>query len=234
MNKSIKTEERVSTGVSGVDELIEGGFIKGEVILLVGGIGSGKSIFSSQFIYNGALNNNDKGVYATLEEDRKSFIRNMAKFGLDFEKLENEGKIIVIDPSKIGGVGLDVNLQYITSKMEELGAKRLVIDSLPALLSACEETLEYRSAMRLIYELLKGHGFTTILTVSVPTGSQSLGMGVEEFIADSVIQLENIIVDYEMKTRFIVRKMRGTDHSKKYHTVMFSNEGLEVVPFSTD
>lgn len=234
MSNSAKTEERVPTGVPGVDGLIEGGFIKGEVILLAGGTGSGKSIFSSQFIHNGAVNNNDKGVFATLEEDRKSFVRNMAKFNLNFDKLEEEGRIIVIDPSKIGGVGLDVNLQYITAKMAELGAKRLVIDSLPALLSACEETLEYRSAMRLIYELLKGHGFTTILTVSVPTGSRSLGMGVEEFIADSVLQLENIIVDYEMKTRFIVRKMRGTDHSKKYHTVIFSAEGLEVVPFSTD
>ncbi len=130
MNKSIKTEERVPTGVPGVDGLIEGGFIKGEGILLAGGTGSGKSIFSSQFIYNGALNNNEKGVYATLEEDRKSFVRNMAKFGLDFEKLENEGKIIVIDPSKIGGVGLDVNLQYITSKMEELGAGEILLTSM--------------------------------------------------------------------------------------------------------
>ena len=226
--------ERISSGITGVDGLIEGGFIKGEVILLAGGTGSGKTIFSSQFIHNGAVEHNENGVFATLEEDRKSFVRNLSKFGLDFDKLEAEGKVVIIDPSKIGGVGLDVNLQYITSKMDEIGAKRLVIDSLPALLSACEETLEYRSAMRLIYEMLKGHGFTTILTVSVPTGSRSLGMGVEEFIADSVIQLENIIVDYEMKTRFIVRKMRGTDHSKKYHTVMFAEEGLEVVPFSTD
>lgn len=225
---------RITTGVPGVDGLVEGGFIEGEVILLAGGTGSGKSIFSSQFIYNGAVNHNENGVFATLEEDRKSFVRNLAKFGLDFDKLEAEGKVVIIDPSKIGGVGLDVNLQYITSKMDEIGAKRLVIDSLPALLSACEETLEYRSAMRLIYEMLKGHGFTTILTVSVTTGSKSLGMGVEEFIADSVLQLENIIVNYEMKTRFIVRKMRGTDHSKKYHTVMFAEEGLEVVPFSTD
>ena len=223
---------RVPSGITGLDDLTEGGFLEGDTILIAGGIGSGKTIFSSQFIINGAKLYGEKGIYATLEEDRPSFMRNMKRFGFDFEELEAEGKVLVIDPSKIGGVGLDVNLQYIVSKADELGATRVVIDSLPAFLSACEEKLEYRSAMHLMYELLKGHGYTTLMTVSVPTGSRSLGMGIEEFIADAVLQLESIIVDYEMKTRFLVRKMRGTDHSKKYHTVIFSETGLEIVPFT--
>lgn len=225
--------ERILSGIDGLDNLIEGGLLRGDTILLAGGTGCGKTIFSSQFINNGVVLCNEKGVYATLEEDRPSFMRNMKRFGFDFEKLEAEGKVLVIDPSKIGGVGLDVNLQYIVSKADELGATRIVIDSLPAFLSACEEKLEYRSAMHLIYELLKGHGYTTIMTVSVPVGSRSLGLGIEEFIADAVMQLESVIVDYELKTRFLVRKMRGTDHSKRYHRVIFSDTGLEIVPFTT-
>ncbi|MFQ6134517.1 MAG: RAD55 family ATPase [Nitrososphaerales archaeon] len=233
MDDDISIEGRVLSGINGLDDLIEGGFPAGDTILLAGGTGSGKTIFSSQFISNGVVLYGEKGIYATLEEDRPSFIRNMKRFGFDFERLEAEGKVLVIDPSKIGGVGLDVNLQYMVSKADEMGATRLVIDSLPAFLSACEEKLEYRSAMHLMYELLKGHGYTTIMTVSIPTGSSSLGMGIEEFIADSVLQLESVIVDYEVKTRFLIRKMRGTDHSKKYHTVIFSDTGLEIVPFTT-
>jgi circadian clock protein KaiC len=230
--EEVSNKERIGSGVNGLDELIEGGLPLGDTILLAGGTGCGKTILSSQFINNGAIDYNEKGVYVTLEEDRKSFIRNMKRFGFDFGKLENEGRVLLIDPSKIGGAGLDVNLQYIISRADEMAATRIVIDSLPAFLGACEEKLEYRSAMHLMYELLKAHNYTTIMTVSVPTGSTSLGMGIEEFIADSVLQLENIVVDYEMKTRFLVRKMRGTDHSKKYHTVIFSENGLEIVPFT--
>ncbi len=233
MNNGSSREGRIKTGINGLDDLTEGGFLSGETILLAGGTGSGKTILSSQFIYNGATLYGEKGIYATLEEDRASFIRNMNRFGFNFNNLVSEDKVRILDPSIIGGGGLDVNLQYIVSKADEIEAKRVVIDSLPAFLSACEEKLEYRSAMHLMYELLKGHGYTTIMTVSIPTGSNSLGMGIEEFIADAVLQLENAVIDYEMKTRFLIRKMRGTEHSKKYHTVIFSDTGLEIVPFTT-
>jgi len=222
----------VHSGVTGLDELIEGGFLRGDTILLAGGTGSGKTIFSSQFIYNGAIRYGERGVYVTLEEDRPSFLRNMSRFGFDFEDLERKGGVSVLDPQTIGGVGIDVNLQYILAKAEELGAKRIVIDSLSAFLSACEEKLEYRSAMHLMYDLLKGRGYTTIMTVSIPTGTQTLGLGIEEFMTDSVLQLENVVEDYELKTRFLIRKMRGTEHSKRYHRVIFSNDGLEIVPFT--
>ncbi|KPV63717.1 MAG: circadian clock protein KaiC [Candidatus Bathyarchaeota archaeon BA2] len=70
------------------------------------------------------------------------------------------------------------------------------------------------------------------MTCSVPKGAKTMGLGIEEFIADSVIFLENMIDDLELKTRFIIHKMRGTNHSRKYHNVIITDKGLQIVPFT--
>lgn len=224
--------KRVPTGIHGLDTLIEGGFLKGDVILLAGGTGSGKTIFSTQFICNGATQYGEKGVYATFEEDTKTLKRNMLRFGFDLEKLEREGTIKVVDLETLKGGGLSANIEFILGALNEIDGKRLVIDSLTAFLSACTENLEYRMLMHLIYRMLKTHGYTTVMTCSVPKGAETLGLGIEEFIADSVIYLENAIDSLEMKTRFLIWKMRGTDHSRKYHNVVITEKGLQIVPFT--
>lgn len=224
--------ERVNSGVNGLDGLIGGGFFKGDAILLAGGTGSGKTIFSTQFIYNGATRYGERGVYTTFEEDAKTLKRNMLPFGFDLERLELEGAIRVIDLEALKGQGLSANIEFILGELKEMKAERLVIDSLTAFLIACEEKFEYRTLMHLFYKMLKGLGCTTIMTCSVPTGSGTLGLGIEEFLADAVLTLENVLEDMELRTRFMIRKMRGTNHSRKYHSVYITNKGLEIVPFT--
>jgi circadian clock protein KaiC len=233
MLEDLKMMERIKTGVEGLDELIDGGLIKGEVILLAGTTGSGKTIFSSQFIYNGATQYGEKGVYATFEEDEISLKRNMEKLGMDLEKLEREGKVKVIGLQAMKDLGLNANLDYVLKTVKEIKAERLVIDSLTAFLIGTGEKFEYRTLMHLFYKILKKMGCTTIMTCSIPAGSETLGLGIEEFIADSVIVLENVIVNTELKTRFLIRKMRGTSHSRRYHDVIINEKGLKIVPFST-
>lgn len=227
----IGLSERVPTGIDGLDSLIEGGFLRGDVILLAGRTGSGKTIFSMQFIYNGALRYGEPGVYATFEEDAKTLKRNMGKLGFDLEKLEERDLIRIIDLEGLKGEGLGANIDYIMGTLKEINGKRLVIDSLTAFLAGCTETFEYRTFMHLVYRMLKAGGYTTIMTCSVPTGARTLGLGIEEFVADSVLFLENVVDGLELKTRFLIHKMRGTDHSKKYHNVIVTNKGLQIVPF---
>jgi circadian clock protein KaiC len=224
---------RVPTGIDGLDALIEGGFLRGDVILLAGKTGSGKTIFSAQFIYNSATQHGEKGVYATFEEDAKTLKRNMIGFGFDLERLEREGALKIIDLEALKGEGLSANVQFILSALEEINGKRLVIDSLTAFLTACPEKFEYRVLMHMIYRMLKTRGITTIMTCSVPIGAETLGLGIEEFVADSVVFLENVIEGLELKTRFLIHKMRGTDHSRKYHNVIITDRGLQIVPFAT-
>jgi KaiC/GvpD/RAD55 family RecA-like ATPase len=230
--KHLTNAERVKTGVVGLDKLVEGGFPKGDTILLAGNTGSGKTFFSTHFICEGATKHGEKGVYVTFEEDAKTLKRNLLRFGYDLEKLEREGKIKVLDLEAIKGAGLSANIEFILNALREIGAQRLAIDSLTAFLSACQEKFEYRTLMHLFYKILKKLGCTTVMTCSVPTGLETLGLGIEEFIADSVITLESIIHDGELKTRFLIRKMRGTNHSKKYHEVIIGGKGLEIVSFS--
>ena len=224
--------ERVKSGVEGLDRLIEGGFPKGDIILLTGNMGSGKTIFCTQFIYNGATQYGEKGVYATFEEDEKTLKRNMLRFGFDLKKLEQKGAIRVLGLEAMRGPGLNANIEFIIDTLKGLKAKRLVIDSLTAFLTASHEKFEYRMLMHLFYKILKRLDCTTIMTCSVPTGYSTLGLGIEEFIADSVISLENVIHSVELKTRFLIRKMRGTNHSRKYHDVIIDKEGLKIIPIS--
>lgn len=224
---------RAKSGIPGLDGLIEGGFPRGDTLLLAGGTGCGKTIFSTQFIYNGAVHYGEKGLYATFEEEAKTLKRNMLRFGFDFEELERKGMIRLIDLEALRGSGLSANIEFILSELKDLGGKRLVIDSLTAFLIACEEKFEYRTIMHVFYRRLKTLGCTAILTCSVPTGYGSLGLGIEEFVADSVITMENIIEGKELKTRFLIRKMRGTNHSKRYHDTIITGEGIKIVPFTT-
>jgi len=223
---------RIQSGIEGLDQLIEGGFLKGDVILLAGNTGSGKTIFSTEFICNGATAYQEKGVYATFEEDEKTLNRNMAKFGFDLEKLEQNGLIRVIGLESMKGAGLNANIDLILSAVKDLKAERLVVDSLTAFFDSNQERFEYRTLMHIFYKVLKTLNCTTVMTCSVPTGSQTLGLGIEEFISDAVLSLENVVHGAELKTRFLIRKMRGTNHSRQYHEVIICENGLKIVPFS--
>ncbi|UCH70981.1 MAG: AAA family ATPase [Candidatus Bathyarchaeota archaeon] len=224
--------ERVKSGVEGLDRLVQGGFLRGDVVLLAGNTGSGKTIFSAEFIYRGATKYKEKGIFATFEEDASTLKRNMLSLGYDLEKLERKGMIKVLDLEAIKGSGMSANIDFILNALRQMNAKRLVIDSLTAFLSACQEKFEYRMLMHLFYKILKKLSCTTLMTCSVPTGLNTLGLGIEEFIADSVISLETMILNGQLKTRFLIRKMRGTDHSRKYHEVVIDKKGLKIVPFS--
>jgi KaiC/GvpD/RAD55 family RecA-like ATPase len=223
---------RVKTGIPHLDDLIEGGFPKKELILLAGYAGTGKTIFCTQFICNGAIEHNEKGVYATLEEDARTLKRNMKAFGYNFEKLEKEGKVRIIDIESLRGAGLSSNIQFILDAVANMKAERLAIASVTALLAACKERFDYRTLMHLFYRILKTYKCTTIMTCSIPTGQKTLGLGIEEFVADALLILDNFAEEVELKRRLLIQKMRGTNHSRKWHNVLITKQGLEIVPFA--
>jgi len=230
---SEQKEERVQTGIPGLDGLIQGGLQAGDFVLLVGGIGTGKTIFSSQFAYQGAALVSQPAVYATFEEDIASLRRNMVKFGIDFQALEDQKKVRLLDLEALEGRGMGSNLETILSAIDEVKAKRLVIDSLTAFLSGTTGKFDYSFLMHLIYKTLKREKITTIMTVSNFNGPSEYSPGLEQFVADGVFEIENYLAEnMELKTRFVVRKLRGAEHSRKYHTVVFSSKGIEILPYT--
>jgi circadian clock protein KaiC len=231
---TVTADVRIRTGIPGLDPLIQGGLQRGDFILLLGDLGTGKTVFSSQFVYNSAKLYDEKAVFATFEEDIKSLKRNMLRFGMDFDSLEKQGKVKVLDLEALEGRGMGSNIEALLKALDDLGARRLVIDSLTAFMSGAEEKFDYSFLMHLIYKTLKREGVTTLVTVSKPQGTAvPLETGVEEFVADGIFELRNYISrDVEIKTQFLIRKLRGTEHSRKFHSVLFTPHGVEILPYT--
>ena len=190
--------------------------MRGDVHLITGGPGTGKTILASRFVFNAAKNLGERIVYATFEESSEFFKKNLAKLGTDFSSFEKEGKVKIIDLEILRGKGLESNISYVIELVTKARASILVIDSLTALLLACETQFEQRTFMKTVYKSLKARDVTTVMTVSLDEDGR---IGSEGFLSDSVMFLENWVDKNQYKTRFLIQKMRGTDHSRRYHSL---------------
>ena len=208
--------ERIPTGINGLDPLIQGGLMRGDVHLITGGPGTGKTILASRFAYNACKSLGERAVYATFEESSEFFKRNLAKLGTDFSSIEKDGKVKIIDLEILRGKGLESNIAYLIELVGKARASILVVDSLTALLLACETQFEQRTFMKTVYRSLKAKEVTTLMTVSLGDDGR---VGPEGFLSDSVMFLENWVDKAQFKTRFLIQKMRGTDHSRRYHSL---------------
>jgi len=208
--------QRVSTGDEGLDSLIEGGFPRGSLILLAGNPGTGKTVLGTQFLYKGAVEHQEKGIYVSFAESRRKLLDNMSRhLEADLEELDREGKIRVLDFATMREEGISTVLEMILEETRSLEAKRLVVDSLTALAQAFKEPIDVRIILHTILsKIVEKMECTTLLIVEVPTGQEGLGLGIEEFVADGVLVLRKRFSP-KMEGRPVreleVSKMRGTE-----------------------
>jgi len=197
------------TGIPGLDELI-GGLPKGELVIIAGGPGTGKTMFSAGFLYWGAVKYGEKGLYVSLAEDHETFIRNMKRIGYDFKELEDRGLFRFIDALTVMEAGTAELLETIVEEASSFRAQRLVIDSLSALAQGMREPRELRVFLHtLLSRIMRGLGCTTILIEEVPVGETRIGYGFEEFVASAVIVLEKDMIDNRFIRRMKIEKLRG-------------------------
>ena len=237
------TIDRVKTGIPGLDELIEGGFPRNDTILIAGKAGTGKSILATQFIYKGATEYNEPGVLVTLEEPPHLMKRNMLRFGMDLEKLENEKKIVIVDlsPSKevtpvtIGEYpsfdlsGLEA---IILNHVKKIKAKRVVLDTLSIMAYKFKSRDILREEFFKLAASITRAGCTLLLTSEIPAQEQGLGVfDIEAFLASGVIVLYNEKISDTSRSRSIeVLKLRGSKHSSRIHSMRITDEGIRVWP----
>ncbi|MFA4945945.1 MAG: ATPase domain-containing protein [Candidatus Micrarchaeia archaeon] len=220
---------RVPTGIPGLDELTEGGFPEASSVLLSGGAGSGKSIFCMQYLYYGAKELHEPGVYITLEEGPHNLWWNTQRFKWDLLSLEQQNllRIYKFEPTADMRENLDEQTQRIIEKAKSLNAKRLVIDSITAFSFWMDENSKIRYAIYNLLEELRKLKCTTILTCETPGGKYDVSrFGVEEFLSDGVVQL---FFNPPYRSLF-VRKMRGTNHDKRVHPLEINERGLSIKP----
>lgn len=234
---------RIPTGITGLDELMEGGIPEGRSVLVSGGTGTGKTIFGLQYLYFGAKKYNEPGIYLTLDERPELVRQDMLRFGWDLRKIEDENTLQIIDGSlaKVGlpseeqfslpstGFDLDKLLLEIMRVSKRIGAKRLVIDSLPALGFNYDNENEIRKAILKLSYLLMKTGVTSLLTSEVAEGENKFGRyGVEEFVVDGVIVLHYMGIGTQSNRTMHIRKMRATKHSEDLHPLEITDKGIVI------
>ena len=228
-----KLFDRVPTGIVGLDDLIEGGFPRSGLVLLAGSPGSGKTIASAHYIYHGAKNLDENGVYVSFAERRELFLDNMRRFGLDFEMLESEGKFKFLDLITTSEEAVSSTLDIVIREVFEINAKRLVIDSFSAMAQAFNKKIDARIILHLLDKLMRQTGCTTLLLVELPIRSKTLGLGFEEFVADGIILFETIEEKEGIRKRAVILKMRGTGHNQNYSNIVISDQGISLMPYVT-
>jgi KaiC/GvpD/RAD55 family RecA-like ATPase len=222
--------ERVSTGIHGLDELAGGGFEKNSTILVVGGAGTGKTTFLLQFLYNGAVEEDEPGVLLSFEENKDAMRRHTKSFGWDFDKLEDEDKFAVISykPHEVKKL-IDEGGGMIWDTIHSIGAKRLAVDSLTSYTMLFETVYQAREAQLSLYDMLRKWNCTTLLSAEKSRqGSPASGM---EYLSDGVILLHHPR-QRSVRVRAVeVLKLRGTEHSQKICPFEFvKNKGIVVYP----
>jgi len=224
-----RRDERVSTGNTMLDRLLEGGFLRNSMILLAGNPGAGKTLLSAKFIYEGAVRDGEPGVYACFAETRDRFIQNMKMFGMDFESLTSKGMVSILDLSIGTEEEVQSALNQIFEAITNLRARRLVVDSITAMSMGLKNEFEKRHLIRLLYRLIQRTGCTSITITDIPWGSQRIGESIEEFVADGIILMENRYDNDGVLKRYIrILKMRGTNHAKRTYRYVINENGVEI------
>lgn len=217
-------EKRVKTGVPGLDELIEGGLIPNSTILLKGECGTGKTIFCLQFLTYGA-SHGEPGVLLSVEENKKDILRESAKFGWDLEALEKQGKLAIIERQ----TQYSLTISKLERTARHLGAKRVVIDSIPALFSSYPNELrpsEWRSAFHLLCQLLTGSCDCTAVLITEDAWSKNVPY--EEYVPKGVLELHFKMIEGIARKFLLVKKMREVRHSKRVHLYEITDKGFTI------
>ena len=238
--------KRIKSGIFGFDELIEGGIPEGWTVLLVGGPGVGKSIFGMHFIYKGAMNYSDPGLYLSFEETPTEIMRNMSTFGWDIQQLEKENKmkilsLLAIEESDLiqqqfgftdeEGDVIPLEISRIETQIKEavkeIKAKRIVIDSIASFATTVEGQFETRSTIRRLVNIIRELGCTAIMTTECPVGSETITrFGIEEFLTQGLVLLQS-----EENTRMLqILKMRGTKIKEGRYMYEITDDGVIIHP----
>jgi len=233
--------DRIQTGIPGLDEILNGGIPRRNVVLLSGGPGTGKSIFGYQYLFNGLIRG-QSGVLVALEEHPVQVRLSMAQFGWNVTIYEEKGRFALVD-AFTAGIGeaakrekyvvrapddFQMLIDVLRSAIKDIGAERVVVDSVTTLYIT--KPALARSMVLQLKKVLSGLGCTSILISQVSVTERGFGGPGVEHAADGIIRLDLDEMGGELKRSIIIWKMRGTAHSMKRHPFDITDKGLIIKP----
>jgi circadian clock protein KaiC len=230
---------KAATGIDGLDAITEGGLPAGRPTLLCGAAGCGKTLFGVTFLVEGALRYDDAGVFMTFEERPQDIAENVKSLGYNLDELIAAKKLI-IDYVKIEHgeneesgeydlEGLFVRLGY---AIDKIGAKRVVLDTIENLFAGLSNSAILRSELRRLFTWLKEKNVTAIITGERGEGHLTRH-GLEEYVSDCVILLENRVQN-QITTRLLrIVKYRGSTHGTNEYPFLIDHKGISVLPITS-
>ena len=227
------------TGIAGFDEVTYGGLPVGRPTLVCGAAGCGKTLFATTFLVNGATLLGEPGVFMSFEERAEDLVANVASLGYNLDALVAGGKLAIdhvrVERSEIEESGeydlegLFIRLGY---AVDTIGAKRLVLDTIETLFAGLRDTAVLRAELRRLFGWLKDRGLTTVIT-----GERGDGLltrqGLEEYVSDCVILLDNRVDDQITTRRMRVVKYRGSAHGTNEYPFLIDEDGISVLPVTS-
>jgi circadian clock protein KaiC len=234
--------EKLPTGIPSFDIIAKGGLPQGRTTLLSGTAGSGKTVFGIQFLAAGILSCDQPGVFVTFEESADDVRANMQSFGWDLAGWERDGTLAIVDASpdphtetiETGPFDLSALMARVEYAVRKVNAKRVCVDSLGAIFSQFSDQATVRRELFRIASALKRLGVTALLTAERTLDYGPVArFGVEEFIADNVMILRNVLEEETRRRTIEILKFRGTDHQKgEFPVTIVPDIGLVVIALS--
>lgn len=230
---------KAPTGIHGLDEITGGGLPRGRPTLVCGAAGCGKTMLAAEFLVHGALKFNEPGVFMMFEETASELAENMRSLGFDLDKLQRQKKIALdyvrVERSEIEETGeydLDGLFIRLGHAIDTIKAKRVVLDTVEALFAGVPNHAILRSELRRLFRWLKEKGVTAVITGE--RGENSFTRyGLEEYVADCVILLDQRIVDQISTRRLRIVKYRGSAHGTNEYPFLIGARGVSVLPITS-
>ena len=230
---------KCATGIKGFDEIAEGGLPKNRTTLVSGNAGSGKTLFGIDFLIKGATDYNEPGIFMSFEESQDELYKDVASLNMDLSLLVSRKKIVlehvVLDRKDIQET--DFNLEGIFVRLEEaidsVGAKRVVLDSLESIFAGVTDIGILRLEIKRLFRWLKEKHVTAIVTGEAGQTGLYTRHGLEEYISDCIILLDNRVRDQIATRRVRIIKYRGSKHGTSEYPFVIDDEGLSVIPITS-
>jgi circadian clock protein KaiC len=231
---------KAATGIDGLDAITFGGLPANRPTLLAGAAGCGKTLFGLTFLVNGARLFDEPGVLMSFEERPEELAANVASLGYDLPALIAEKKLVIdyvrIERSEIeesGDYDLEGLFVRLAHAIDKVGAKRVVMDTLEALFSGLGDGPVLRAELRRLFAWLKDRGVSAIITAERGAEGQLTRHGLEEYVADCVIALDNRVDDQITTRRLRVLKYRGSSHGTNEYPFLIDEGGISVLPVTS-
>jgi len=230
---------KTPTGIAGLDALTFGGLPEGRPTLMCGAAGCGKTLFGITFLVKGSEDHGEPGVFMSFEERQEELSTNVASLGFDLDDLVARKKLVVdyvrLERGEIEQAG-DYDLEGLFVRLghaiDTIGAKRVVLDTVEALFAGLEDSATLRSELRRLFAFLKAKGVTAIVTAERGEG-QLTRYGIEEYVSDCVILLDNRVIDQVTTRRLRVIKYRGSSHGTNEYPFLIDEQGVTVLPITS-